>query len=108
MSDDGYNVGYVAAGEYLRYTLDVTKKSERHQYNALRLSVVVTRTRVSSTSGARFCPSREHHVTCDSIVAKVVEASPVASIVTVSRFAQLSLWCMRITVLVKTVFLAVP
>ncbi|CAN0449780.1 unnamed protein product, partial [Laminaria digitata] len=24
MSDDGYNVGYVAAGGYLRYTLDVT------------------------------------------------------------------------------------
>lgn len=30
MDDGSFNVGYVSAGEYLRYTVDVTKKSERH------------------------------------------------------------------------------
>ncbi|CAN0492181.1 unnamed protein product, partial [Scytosiphon promiscuus] len=28
MNDGGFNVGYVTAGEYLRYTVDVTNKSE--------------------------------------------------------------------------------
>lgn len=30
MGGGEYNVGYITAGEYLRYTVDVTKKSERH------------------------------------------------------------------------------
>lgn len=29
LDDGGYVVGYVAAGEYLRYTVEVMKKSER-------------------------------------------------------------------------------
>lgn len=29
----GYNVGYITAGEYLRYTVDVTQDGTRHDQN---------------------------------------------------------------------------
>lgn len=31
MDDNNYNVGYITAGEFLRYTINATKKSEIHQ-----------------------------------------------------------------------------
>lgn len=41
MDDGGFNVGYVATGEFLRYTLDVTKKSAGSETSGLRSFVVV-------------------------------------------------------------------
>ena len=36
MGDGGYNVGYITAGEYLRYTIDVTNSSESDMRCSLR------------------------------------------------------------------------
>lgn len=41
MNDGGFNVGYVTAGEYLRYTVDVTKKSKRPIHEGLWIRAVV-------------------------------------------------------------------
>lgn len=41
LDNGGYNVGYMAAGEYLRYTVDVTKKSEKLKKEGLASSAVV-------------------------------------------------------------------
>lgn len=45
MDDGGFNVGYITAGEYLRYTVDVAKKSERHEAKRLQFSTVTARTK---------------------------------------------------------------
>lgn len=42
----GYNVGYVAAGEYLRYSVDVTNSSTAHAIKGLKFRAVVAHSRV--------------------------------------------------------------
>lgn len=63
MKDGGYNVGYVAAGEYLRYSVDVTNSSAKHENNGSRFRAVVASLRVLLSSGSCLGPSLEHDVT---------------------------------------------
>lgn len=76
MDNGGYNVGYITAGEYLRYTVDVTQKNAGHEHKAFRhiavrfIAFVAVR-RCFSSSGPRLGPPQERHVKVDVAVVTV-------------------------------------